>query len=146
MWNPGVVSARTVATSAEKGSHSAIARGTASMPAIDSLRCSVRDQLRFARRGEKRAALHELAELIRFRFGIELPDGSEANNLARRIRAAWDEREILLSSDSMALEAATEPWIRADLVDLAVMWAELRLRLAAPDAPERRPPATCRRS
>jgi serine/threonine protein kinase/Flp pilus assembly protein TadD len=93
-----------------------------SLPAVDELRAQITDRLRAARVGEKLAALHDLAESIRLRFGITLPADREARRLARLIRAIWNERDALTSS--------VDPTVRADLADLAVTWAELELGLA----------------
>ncbi len=105
---------------------------TATVPAAESLRTSLHEQLRVATRGQKASALHELAELIRFRFGIDLPVDQEARDLMRHIGAVWDERDLLLSPKGAVLDPTIERVIRADLVDLAITWAELRVRLASP--------------
>jgi len=105
---------------------------TATVPAAEFLRISLRDQLRVARRGQKASALHELAELIRFRFGIDLPAEQEAQALMRNIRTVWDERDLFLSPKGAILDPRIEQVIRADLIDLAITWAELRVRLALP--------------
>jgi serine/threonine protein kinase/tetratricopeptide (TPR) repeat protein len=88
------------------------------------------EQLRRARRGQKATALHDLAELARFRYGVELPAEEEARALLREIRAVWDGRGALLSQAGGALGATTEQAIRSDLLDLAILWSELRIRLA----------------
>jgi Tfp pilus assembly protein PilF len=104
----------------------------ATVPAAESLRSSLREQLRVAHRGQKASALHELAELIRFRFGIDLPAAPEAHALAREIGIVWDERDLLLSPKGAILDPRIEHVIRADLIDLAITWSELRVRLASP--------------
>jgi len=105
---------------------------TATVPAAESLKSSLSEQLRAAHRGQKASALHELAELIRFRFGIDLPAEQEARILMRHVGTVWDERELLLSPKGALLGPRIEQVVRADLVDLAITWAELRVRLASP--------------
>jgi eukaryotic-like serine/threonine-protein kinase len=100
--------------------------------AADDLKNSLREQLLVAHRGQKASALHELAELIRFRFGIDLPAEPEAHALVRHIGTIWAERDILLSPKGAIFDPKTEQVIRADLVDLAITWSELRVRLASP--------------
>jgi serine/threonine protein kinase/tetratricopeptide (TPR) repeat protein len=102
-----------------------------SVPAVTQLTSALSEQFRLARRGQKAAALHDLAELVRFRYGIDLPAAVEAQALLRNVRTIWDGRDFLLSSQAGALDAKTERAIRADLLDLAILWAELRVQQAA---------------
>jgi eukaryotic-like serine/threonine-protein kinase len=106
-------------------------RGRA-LPGVDNLKHSLEQQLLIARRGQKAASLHDLAELIRFRYGIDLPSTEEARSLIKSIRAVWNERELLLRPDTQALDARSEQVIRTDMLDLAIAAAELRLGLAPP--------------
>jgi eukaryotic-like serine/threonine-protein kinase len=103
------------------------------VPGVDNLKRSLQSQLFMARRGQKAAALHGLADLVRFRHGVDLPSTDEARSLIKNIRAAWKERELLGGSNTPALDARSEQVIRTDLLDLAIVAVELRLRLAAPD-------------
>ena len=95
-----------------------------------------------ARRGQKAAALHDLADLIRFRHGIDLPSTEEARALIENIRAVWNERDLLLGPNTRALDAQSEQVIRTDLLDLAIASAELRLGLASAGR-GRRGPTRC---
>jgi eukaryotic-like serine/threonine-protein kinase len=97
------------------------------IPVPDSLRTSLHQQLRVARRGLKASALHELAELVRFRFGIDLPAGQEAATLMGDMRSVWEERALFLSPKAAVLDRRIEDDIRTDLVDLAITLAELRI-------------------
>ena len=106
------------------------------VPAAGPLTGALSEQLRLARRGQKADALHDLAELIRFRYGIDLPVADEARALLRNIRAVWDGRGLLLTPTAGTLNAKTEQAIRTDLLDLAILWAELRERLAGPGEAE----------
>jgi len=85
-----------------------------------------------ARRGQKAAALHGLADLIRFRYGIDFPSTEEARALIKHIRAVYNERELLLGRQMRTLDARPEHNIRTDLLDLAIAAAEPRLGLAPP--------------
>jgi serine/threonine protein kinase/Flp pilus assembly protein TadD len=105
---------------------------TATAPATEYLRTSLREQLRVARRGQKASALHELAESIRFHFGIDLPAEHAAQTLFQHVTAVWEERDVFLSTKAPLLDPKVEQVIRSDLVDLAITWAELRTQLAAP--------------
>jgi eukaryotic-like serine/threonine-protein kinase len=102
------------------------------VPAVEHLRRSVDEQLRLARRGQKAAALHQLADLVRFRHGVDLPSAEEARTLIQSIVAIWNERDALLGPAPEILDPATERVIRTDLLDLAIACVELRLGLAPP--------------
>ncbi len=112
-----------------------LARGldrTRAVPGVENLTHSLQQQHLLAQRGQKAAALHELADLIRFRHGIELPAPEEARALIKSIRAVWNERDLLLGTPAESLDARSEQVIRTDLLDLAIVAAELRLGLAPP--------------
>jgi serine/threonine protein kinase/Flp pilus assembly protein TadD len=104
---------------------------TASLPTTRGLAGLLDGELRLARRGQKAAVLHRLADLVRFRFGLDLPASGEASNLVRDIRAIWREKDLLIESAEGKLDADTEEAIRTDLLELAVVWADLRVRLAS---------------
>ena len=115
-----------------------------SVPFLDRMSRTLVAQLRMARRGQKAAELHGLADLIRFRYGIAPPTEEEARTLVRHCRAVWEEREGLIRPRDGVLAPETERQIRTDLLELAVVWADLRVRLASPDtADEARREALC---
>ncbi len=103
------------------------------VPGVDNMKRLLKEQLLMARRGQKAAAVHELADLVRFRHGIDLPSTEEARALIKNIRAVWSERELLLGPNTRTLDARSEQVIRTDLLDLAIAATELRLGLAPPD-------------
>jgi serine/threonine protein kinase/Flp pilus assembly protein TadD len=102
------------------------------LPAVDHLKSSLRDQLDRARREQQASALHDLAELIRFRYGVDLPTAEEARPLVRNILAIWNQRDLRPAPPSGSLDPRTEQMIRTDLLDLAIICAELQVRLAPP--------------
>ena len=102
------------------------------VPAVDHLRRSLAEQLKLARRGQKAAALHQLADLVRFRHGVDLPSAEEARTLIQSIIAIWNERDALLDPAPEIRDPASERAIRTDLLDLAIACVELRLGLAPP--------------
>ncbi len=86
-----------------------------------------------ARRGQKAAALHDLADLVRFRYGIDLPAPAEARALLESTRAIWNDRGLLLDPDSEAVDFNTEQAIRTDLLDLTIASVELSIASTSPD-------------
>jgi serine/threonine protein kinase/tetratricopeptide (TPR) repeat protein len=102
------------------------------IPTVAPLRGTLSEQLRLARQGQKAAALHELAELIRFRYGIDPPEAAEAQTLMKNIQAIWAKRDIVLGQGAGTLDPDAARSMRADLLDLAIAWADARVRLAPP--------------
>jgi tetratricopeptide (TPR) repeat protein len=93
---------------------------------------SLHAQLDRARRGRQADGLHHLADRVRFRYGIEPPTPDEAAALLPKIRAIWDARELLLAPKAGQLDAQHERQIRTDLLELMIVWADLRTCLAPP--------------
>src|SRR5262249_10459767 len=77
---------------------------SASLPAAGKLTEAMDSELRLARRGQKADALHRLADLVRFRYGLNPPAGGEASNLVRDVRAIWREKDLLLGSREGGLD------------------------------------------
>jgi serine/threonine protein kinase/Flp pilus assembly protein TadD len=124
---------------ADRGRHhyqeaaEALRRGLAlagNLPAVGSYRRALGDELALALRDERAADLHRLVELIGFRYGIEPPPPEEARTLVRRGQALWGARRGLLAPGGGRCESEVERGIGADLLDFALIWADLRVRSA----------------
>ncbi len=83
-------------------------------PALDA-------QLRRARRARAAEGLHALAERLRFFAGADAYPAGELEGLDVQCRAAWEDRDLLGGNDE-------EP-LRGDLLDLALLWADLKRRV-----------------
>jgi serine/threonine protein kinase/tetratricopeptide (TPR) repeat protein len=103
-------------------------RRARSLPAVERIARALSRELSRAQRGQKARELHQLADLIRYRYGLEPPAAIEARFLIREIEAVWNERGILLTPRSQPLEPAIEAAIRADFVEMIVLWVGLRTR------------------
>ncbi|WP_422932122.1 tetratricopeptide repeat protein [Singulisphaera sp. PoT] len=109
-------------------------------PMLDWL--TLRDALRPAtalrdprsRRIQGAAEVHELADALRFRYGIDLPTSAEARELEAHCRRLWRDREALLDRKWGDLEA--EGQLRTDLRELALAVADFQTRLSAPERAE----------
>ena len=101
------------------------------VPGTGHLRRALAAELEMARRGQDAAELHRLADLIRFRYGLAPPETEEARLIARHCRAFWDPRGPLLSPQDGRLDPGTEQGIETDLIELAIVWADLNMRLAS---------------
>jgi serine/threonine protein kinase/Flp pilus assembly protein TadD len=93
---------------------------------------SLENELARARYGQKAAALHDLAERVRFRYAIDRPAEGEIPALTDKILVIWKERGLLLAPTAGAGDRKTEESVRSDLLDLATTWLELRAGSAAP--------------
>jgi len=101
-------------------------------PAGDSLRAELRRQRGRAARAHDIEALHEQVERDRYLHGAELLAPATLQALDAHCRAAWAERDHLLTGGDDALDADREEQVRRDLLDVALLGSECRLRLAAP--------------
>lgn len=85
-----------------------------------------------SRRAQRAEALHELADVLRFRYGVELPSPDEARELEGPIRGFWREREWLLDQGAGALAPEARRQGRTDYQELALAWSDILDRLASP--------------
>jgi tetratricopeptide (TPR) repeat protein len=98
--------------------------------------------LRLARRGERAAALHGLADRTRLLALSGTGEGADADaglpasgtlqTLERRLRATWEAREEVLAQLGTGLAPDEARRLRTDLLELAIFGAKLRVRLAPP--------------
>jgi serine/threonine protein kinase/Flp pilus assembly protein TadD len=102
------------------------------VPAVRELTRALNEERRRAERGQLAAELHDVADLIRFRYGIDLPSHEDAQALVRNCRVLWEQRGHLIPTDGAAIEFGSEPQITTDLLELAAVWADLRVLLAPP--------------
>jgi tetratricopeptide (TPR) repeat protein len=85
-----------------------------------------------ARRAQAAEDLHALADRLRFLYGPEALPAGDAGPLVARWREVWERRSGLLDRDRARLAPEAERRLQADLLDLGIMWADLRVRLAGP--------------
>jgi serine/threonine protein kinase/Flp pilus assembly protein TadD len=88
-------------------------------------------ELAVADRGVKIDELHRLAELIRFRYGVALPRLDEARSVIGLGRRIWEGRDRLIRPPAGEVGPAVDERMRADLIDLMVLWSELTVRFAS---------------
>lgn len=108
----------------------------ATTPGTDRLKDELADERRRALRGRKADELHQLADIIRFRHYMAPPEGTEAVRIVRDVQTAWGERDFLLGGSVSPLAPAIERDVRADLLDLVLIWSDARVRLASPEHTE----------
>jgi tetratricopeptide (TPR) repeat protein len=114
----------------------ALGHGLASiarLPGFDRQRRELAEALDLATRAGRVAELHDLADRIRFRYGLDPPPAEEAPALIRLGRKSWRARDSLLQPLDGLIEPGIERRVWTDLRDLIVLWADLRVRYASAD-------------
>ena len=102
------------------------------------LRLVLRQQLARTQQSQLAEEIHELADRLRFLYGTELADTEALRALEHRLRTTWEARERILAQLGGGLDPAGARRLRTDFLDLAILWADLRVRLAAGSQAEAR--------
>jgi serine/threonine protein kinase len=107
------------------------------IPGQGDLAGALAEQLRLAeqaRAAADRAAagreLHQLADRIRFLYGASDLPPERLHGLEAACRAFWEDRGRVVQRLSPAEGRALDPVVRDDLLDLAICWADLQVRVA----------------
>jgi eukaryotic-like serine/threonine-protein kinase len=100
---------------------------------VASLKGELEEELGLVRRDGKAAELHGLAELIRFRYGLAPEPSDAARAIVRRGGEIWEARDLLIRPIGGRPALEIDPTIRADLLDVVTVWADLSVRLAPPE-------------
>jgi tetratricopeptide (TPR) repeat protein len=87
------------------------------------------DQVRVARRAEKAQQLHQIANEVRLGYVLESLSARAVRRLGKSCEAIWKVRSWLLDRTSGDLTPEAEERIRTDLLDIAICWASLHVRL-----------------
>lgn len=98
--------------------------------APQNLKDSIRKQLRLAKQGQIAVDLHHLADVLRFSYGISPVASEKAQKLVGRVPALWAKRDLLLKPEGITIDADLQQGLRADLLELALVWADHRVRHA----------------
>jgi serine/threonine protein kinase/lipoprotein NlpI len=85
-------------------------------------------QLQQARRGQAAQELHQLADRLRFLLDVDALPAEQVKTLESLCGRIWDARAPLVEPSGAQLRPAMEAQIRIDLIDLALIWTELRTR------------------
>ncbi len=109
-----------------------LARGKSwaeSVPGSRALAGDLDSWLRQSRRASALERLHVVTERLRLVAGTD-PAERDLKALDAHCQAAWEVRALVAGRDESPLEKAAEEQARADLIDLALLWTELKQRLA----------------
>jgi serine/threonine protein kinase/tetratricopeptide (TPR) repeat protein len=95
------------------------------------LRRDLAEQLARARRNLLAEEIHELADRLRFLFGTDLAGTDSLRTLEHHLRTTWEARGRILTQLGGGLDPELARRLRTDFLDLGILWAELRVRLAS---------------
>ncbi len=99
-------------------------------PGEYDLKQLLQEQLNLARQARLGETLHQLVERLRFVESSNVVAPAKLSELAAGCRTVWEAREQIVQHGTSGGDAAIEENLRIDLLDLAVMWADLQIRLA----------------
>jgi tetratricopeptide (TPR) repeat protein len=109
----------------------AVAKGT---PGGNDLARQLQSQLRLAARARAAQDLHAAADRMRFLFDPESLSRQELRALESHCHTAWDARALITDRSESELTPEVERQIRTDLLEMAVLWADFRVRCASGEA------------
>ncbi len=95
------------------------------VPGQANLKRSLRERLSAAQQLRLGADLHKLVDRLRFRDSGADVSATDAAEIDRGCSALWQDRERLLARFADSADAAE---VRTDLLDLALLWASLKVR------------------
>lgn len=88
------------------------------------------------RQGQAIKDLGILVEHIRYLYGNEAVPLAVARQVDQSCREAWAHRQAILAADLFSHEPALEREVRSDLMDLMIVWTDLRSNWAGRGGPE----------
>jgi serine/threonine protein kinase len=100
------------------------------LPLAGDLAHDLKAGLRQVQRAELAAELHRTAEQLRGLFSADQLPREDARPVERLCRTLWSRRNDLLARLGADLSPEVLGQVRADLLELAVLWSDLRVRLA----------------
>jgi eukaryotic-like serine/threonine-protein kinase len=110
----------------------------AALPWGNELRRELANELRHAEQGLATAdrlaavrALHELADQLRFLYGVTSLHRDELRRLDASCRELWAKRDQIATRLGASSDGL-EPRIRDDLLDIVLCWSDLQMQLAQP--------------
>jgi tetratricopeptide (TPR) repeat protein len=110
------------------------------LPGSAALAADIADKIRVAGRAAQVRKLRPIVNELRLRYLTETfpPHSRQADELDAACRNAWEMRDLLASPSTAELLPHFKGQIEVDLMDLAILWPEFRVRLApASRKPER---------
>ena len=105
---------------------------TEDLPFDDALRQRLQTGIDQAQRGRAAKELHQLCDRIRPLYGANFLFADQIREVTDHCRDLWQQREMIAQRLGDSAAPDEEQQTRADLLDLAILWTNLRVRLASP--------------
>lgn len=99
------------------------------LPGFNGLKKSIADNLHLAQCAMAAKDLHDVADNLRFLAGGEKHSEKNRNDLDGQCRQVWEKRALLANADGNLAKLDSELQTRTDLIDLGVIWSDLRRQL-----------------
>jgi serine/threonine protein kinase/Tfp pilus assembly protein PilF len=100
------------------------------LPGEYDLKQSLHVELTRAQRARLAGALHDLVERLRFLESFENVPPAKLRKLERGCATIWKARAQIMQQGTSIANSDIESRLRTDLLDLTLLWADLRVRLA----------------
>ncbi len=94
------------------------------------LRRHLAQQLARARRDLLAEEIHELADRLRWLYGTDLAETASLGTMEQHLRTTWEARGRIVKQLGGELDPKLAERLRTDFLDLGILWADLRVRLA----------------
>jgi hypothetical protein len=103
--------------------------GVEGLPFFQELSQELREELRVVDRVEAAQELHNFVERIRFLYGADDQPATDVRVVEAHCRTFWERRDMI--ARRLAAQPGSEhEQVQTDLLDLAILWTDLRVRLA----------------
>src|SRR5262249_48100177 len=96
------------------------------LPFHTKLAEELRGRLRLAERGEAADQLNQFVERLRILYGADGQPLAELRTIEAHCRTIWDQRNLIAQHH----DSPEREQVEQDLLDLAILWTDLRVRLA----------------
>jgi serine/threonine protein kinase/Flp pilus assembly protein TadD len=103
------------------------------VPFTQELRSTLRDQQRQAEQGQTAEYLHQFVEGVRTLCGGDDLPRDQGQAVAMRCRDFWRERQQINQRLGLGAMPQQRQQVQADMLDLAILWTQLRVSLAGPN-------------
>ncbi|MEZ6151820.1 MAG: protein kinase [Pirellulaceae bacterium] len=106
------------------------------LPGAGNVRAQIDEQLQLTKRVEAALQLHIIVDQLRMLDGPRTLPDAQLRVIAQRCEQVWSRRQQLvdmlgIETNGIATSAAEQQGPRTDLLDLAILWSDLRIRLAS---------------
>ncbi len=101
------------------------------IPGFGALRRKIREQLKHTTQVGVALQLHSVVDQLRFLDGARTLPDEELRYVASCCEQVWDRREKLIETLDVKESLSGQEGPRTDLLELAMLWTDLRIRLAS---------------